>query len=152
MRFVFDRWEKAADGLDRWQKALLFEVAVENWRRRAPCPLPVARWLSSQDEVDRAVAEGLLIERDGGLWSRIVDEMAEQRRMAWALWREVRERIFRRDDYTCRYCGQRGGKIECDHIIPLSQGGTDDDENLTTACRSCNRRKHSKTPDQMGWK
>jgi len=60
-------------------------------------------------------------------------------------WRVIRERIFARDDYTCTYCGVRGVRLECDHVSPVALGGTHDDENLTTACRACNRAKRSKT-------
>lgn len=62
-----------------------------------------------------------------------------------AEWREIRERIFARDNYTCSYCGVRGTKLECDHIYPVARGGTHEDSNLTTACLKCNRSKRSKT-------
>ena len=62
-----------------------------------------------------------------------------------SVWRVIRERIFVRDDYTCQYCGERGGRLECDHIFPVSRGGGHEDENLTTACRECNRSKRAKT-------
>jgi 5-methylcytosine-specific restriction endonuclease McrA len=39
----------------------------------------------------------------------------------------------------CAYCGGLGGTI--DHITPIIDGGTNDDDNLTAACRSCNGRK-----------
>ena len=60
------------------------------------------------------------------------------------IWREIRERIFARDDYTCQYCGKRGVKLECDHVHPVSKGGSHDDENLKTACFDCNRSKRDK--------
>lgn len=60
-------------------------------------------------------------------------------------WMAIRKRIFQRDDYTCTYCGERGKALECDHIHPVSRGGSHDDENLTTACRPCNRAKRNKT-------
>ena len=59
-------------------------------------------------------------------------------------WTEIRTEIFRRDDYTCQYCGERGGRLECDHIVPLSRGGPTISENLATACFSCNRSKRAK--------
>lgn len=59
-------------------------------------------------------------------------------------WRELRSFVFERDDYICRYCGQRGGKLECDHIEPLSKGGTNEPGNLVTACQECNRAKRDK--------
>lgn len=45
--------------------------------------------------------------------------------------------------YRCAYCG--GPYEELDHVIPLSRGGSNWASNLRPACRSCNRRKHSKT-------
>ena len=29
----------------------------------------------------------------------------------------------------------------CDHIIPKAEGGSDEDENLQTLCRSCHKQK-----------
>lgn len=60
------------------------------------------------------------------------------------VWKIIKARIFRRDNYTCRYCGDRGVLLECDHITPLSRGGNNDDENLTAACSACNRSKSAK--------
>jgi hypothetical protein len=60
-------------------------------------------------------------------------------------WKVITKRIFERDKYTCQYCDQVGGILECDHIIPFSEGGSDEDNNLTTACRKCNRRKKNKS-------
>lgn len=59
-------------------------------------------------------------------------------------WAELREIVFERDNYICSYCGKRGGKLECDHIIPITKGGSNKLSNLTTACIKCNRSKHNK--------
>lgn len=63
-------------------------------------------------------------------------------------WKEIRARIFLRDDFTCSYCGARGGRLECDHIVPVSRGGATTEENLTTACFPCNRAKRDKTVEE----
>lgn len=65
-------------------------------------------------------------------------------------WRQLREFILRRDNYTCQYCGDKTGPFEADHVIPKSRGGLDIAENLVCACMRCNRSKHNKTPDEWG--
>jgi 5-methylcytosine-specific restriction endonuclease McrA len=48
----------------------------------------------------------------------------------------------------CAYCGTTKGTIEVEHIVPLSRGGTDAQDNLTLACPACNRRKGDRTPQE----
>lgn len=57
----------------------------------------------------------------------------------------LRFEIFKRDDFTCRYCGRRSPEVvlEVDHIVPVAGGGTDDPINLTTSCWTCNSGKSS---------
>lgn len=64
------------------------------------------------------------------------------------LWRMIRTIIFHRDNFTCRYCGVRGGRLECDHVIPVSRGGATNERNLVTACKPCNRSKGDKTLEE----
>jgi hypothetical protein len=59
-----------------------------------------------------------------------------------------RQTIYMRDDYTCSYCGKRGGKLEIDHVVPICRGGIDDIENMATSCMSCNRSKGSKLVEE----
>lgn len=68
-------------------------------------------------------------------------------------WLKMRTEVFERDHYTCQYCGQVGGGLEADHVIPFSKGGTDDLENLVTACKKCNRQKRDKSVEEFRkWK
>lgn len=65
----------------------------------------------------------------------------------------VRFLVFKRDNFTCRYCGRSPLKdsnveLQCDHIIPKSKGGTDFVENLITACKECNYAKSSMVFDE----
>ena len=55
-----------------------------------------------------------------------------------------REEIFIRDNRMCQICGSRE-KLQIDHIVPFSQGGTTAKENLQTLCKSCNCIKGTKT-------
>ncbi len=51
-------------------------------------------------------------------------------------------------NYTCRYCGARGVRLEADHVIPVARGGATCMKNLATACFPCNRSKGSKLPEE----
>lgn len=63
----------------------------------------------------------------------------------------IRFEIFKRDNFTCRYCGRKSPEVvlELDHIIPVSKGGTDDPINLTTSCFACNSGKSDKNLSEL---
>lgn len=62
-----------------------------------------------------------------------------------ALGKKLRFEIFKRDSFTCGYCGKTppDAILEVDHIKPVSKGGTDDMNNLITSCFDCNRGKRN---------
>lgn len=60
-------------------------------------------------------------------------------------WKRTRARIVKRDKGICFHCG-REGSTSCDHLIPVSKGGTDDDTNLVTSCWPCNLKKGNRLP------
>ena len=56
--------------------------------------------------------------------------------------------IFERDNFTCVYCGKNvvedNIKLEVDHLIPKTEGGSNANNNKVTSCRDCNREKSGK--------
>lgn len=86
-------------------------------------------------------------------------------------WEETRLYVLRRDKYLCQACLKAGtitalvvgepshprsGHV--DHIIPKSQGGTDDPSNLQALCRLCHEAKTARETkknvigcDEDGW-
>lgn len=52
-----------------------------------------------------------------------------------------RREVFRRDNYTCQYCGKREGNLTLDHVIPRHMGGQHTWTNIVAACSACNHRK-----------
>jgi hypothetical protein len=54
--------------------------------------------------------------------------------------KKVRFDVFKRDDFTCAYCGSTPPSVilQVDHIHPVSQGGTNSINNLITSCQPCN--------------
>jgi len=52
----------------------------------------------------------------------------------------VKLAVWRRDQGKCVECGSKE-KIEYDHIIPNSKGGSNTERNIQLLCEKCNRQK-----------
>lgn len=63
---------------------------------------------------------------------------------------KLRMDVFRRDAMACAYCRRKINLSDAhiDHVVPLSQGGSNDLSNLATACRDCNLSKGARTPEE----
>jgi len=72
------------------------------------------------------------------------------RRPAIPEWAAIRRSVFIRDTYVCQYCGANDQELHCDHILPISRGGTNELGNLATACKTCNLSKGGRTVEE--WK
>ncbi len=68
------------------------------------------------------------------------DEKQEARENRDAIPSEVRREVWRRDGGKCVKCGSRE-KLEYDHIIPVSKGGSNTARNIELLCEACNRAK-----------
>jgi len=60
----------------------------------------------------------------------------------------TRREVFRRDNYTCQYCGKRTTDLTIDHVVPRHQGGRHIWTNVVAACPVCNHRKGGRLPDE----
>ena len=49
--------------------------------------------------------------------------------------------IFKKDNYTCRYCGRTGIPLTVDHIVLWEEGGPTIELNLLSSCKSCNKER-----------
>ena len=65
-----------------------------------------------------------------------------------------RENVYYRDNKECQYCSKKMSRhnFTLDHVIPASQGGKKNWENIVACCHKCNQRKGSRTPEQAGMK
>jgi hypothetical protein len=66
-------------------------------------------------------------------------------RLPWKVWKKIRAFVIERDGGICQYCGAEAAKPDVDHVLPLSRGGSNREDNLVTACPTCNRSKNAKT-------
>ena len=78
---------------------------------------------------------------------------SETPRTATDEWKWLRREVIIRDEYTCQDCGAKGAaegsaQLEVHHITPVSEGGTDDKENLVTLCDSCHSERHATGPGE----
>jgi 5-methylcytosine-specific restriction endonuclease McrA len=53
---------------------------------------------------------------------------------------EVKLNVWRRDSGKCVKCGSQE-RLEYDHIIPVSKGGSNTERNVQLLCEKCNREK-----------
>lgn len=56
---------------------------------------------------------------------------------------EVKDLVWNRDSGKCTQCGSEQ-RLEFDHIIPFSKGGSNTYRNIQLLCEECNRKKHNK--------
>lgn len=65
--------------------------------------------------------------------------------------KRVRFEVFKRDSFTCQYCGAKAPEavLHCDHIKPVAEGGATEILNLVTACVTCNLGKGARLLDDM---
>ncbi len=54
---------------------------------------------------------------------------------------EVREYLLTKFGRRCVYCGATDTRLEVEHLVPRSQGGSDRVSNLAIACHPCNQAK-----------
>lgn len=71
--------------------------------------------------------------------------MAKSRKRP-SLSKSTRFEVFKRDSFSCQYCGKRSPDVvlHVDHIRPVSDGGSSDLMNLITSCQECNLGKGCK--------
>jgi hypothetical protein len=70
---------------------------------------------------------------------------------------QLRNEILERNGFTCQLCGAGPGdadpfnpsrkvRLHIDHVKPISQGGTDDRDNLRVLCSACNQGRANVQP------
>ena len=62
----------------------------------------------------------------------------------------TQRRVTRRDNYICQLCKNHipDDKINFDHIIPWSKGGSSDESNIRLLCESCNKKRGNSFEEQ----
>lgn len=63
----------------------------------------------------------------------------------------VRKRVYDKSNGCCELCGEKIKRenMTLDHIVPLTLGGADEEENLQCACKPCNSFKGQILPEDF---
>ena len=63
-----------------------------------------------------------------------------------------KKNVYRRDENRCQYCACHLNykNASIDHVMPRSRGGDNSWTNIVSSCKTCNRRKGNRTPEEAG--
>ena len=97
-----------------------------------------------------------IVEREGGKMRTMKEAFnlaIKKGRVDWAyrsdkirrkrMSNKLRFEVLVRDNFRCQLCGRDkdDAVLEVDHIVPVSEGGAEKEENLRTLCHECNKGK-----------
>lgn len=90
-------------------------------------------WKTFIRQTDLLETEILTKATDGSLTKAIVRKSNRQidQIVSW--------KVFRRDHYACRYCGNDNIPLTVDHLVRREEGGPSIEANLLSACKKCNK-------------
>jgi hypothetical protein len=123
-RLLLDLW--AHGRIARSKLLTIAQTTAADWTLMAPVVIPVLMQARPRVIAVRRLLAGCVGQR-----------------LHTELWNVVREIVFERDGHACVYCGSED-RLEGDHIISLSKGGSNALKNVATACRPCNLSKGSR--------
>lgn len=90
-------------------------------------------WLKLLQQTDLLETEVLAKAKDGSVVKAILRKCNRQ------IDQSVSWKVFRRDNYSCRYCGKDDVPLTVDHLVLWEEGGPSTPENLLSACKKCNK-------------
>ena len=101
---------------------------------------------TAHNKLNRLVERGVLDTRKVGAKGRVWWQPIRQE----SIKSDTRTEVLRRDGFACQICGAAGkdAELEVHHQTPISEGGTDNPENLITVCVDCHSREHRDVADE----
>lgn len=102
------------------------------------------KWFATADEWHEVIKqtddpEMYIKDKNGATIKAIVRKNTRQvdEWMRWEVWR--------RDNFTCVYCGEKNKAMTVDHILAQELGGETLVNNMVCSCRWCNKQKRNMT-------
>jgi hypothetical protein len=91
------------------------------------------QWKMFLRQADLMETEVITKASDGSLAKAMIRKSSRQVDLV------VNWNCFRRDNYTCRYCGNNRVPLTVDHLVRWEEGGPSIEANMLTACKKCNK-------------
>lgn len=145
VQISFEKWKKRSNGTyinaickPCWElKYCPYGVLVENFELR-----------DGSDDPYRCRIYGHLC--PVFLVAEPLTETKELRNISRQISMVTQRRVLRRDNYICQICQKPipDDKINFDHIIPWSKGGSSDESNIRLLCESCNKTRGNSFEEQ----
>ena len=145
----FGKSIKQKDGYSRLCKSCL-QIQTSQYRAEHPeiGRRSSAKWVVGHKKEKAALAAKYNRTEAGRNYAIIA---AHNRRYAGGilLTKEVISRVINISNGMCVYCGKKIIKGHLDHVIPISKGGTNAEENLVWVCAKCNLSKSNKDLEEF---
>lgn len=128
-----------------FDSSVLGDYTISFWSYRGSVMSAKCEPLDSVDDIPVAI-ESMVLRNERAIENKRREVESQKRvRAIGAIRREklseaVKLFVWQRDLGKCVKCGV-SEKLEFDHIIPLSKGGSDTERNIQLLCEGCNRSK-----------
>lgn len=130
------------------------KVRAENNARYAKNPEPfkahARAYYHSNKDACKARMREYVVRNRGRINAIIQNYYARKRNAGGVLSKDIRERLWAKQNGLCNGCGVRLSSVvvHLDHIYPVSKGGKNTDDNVQLLCQSCNASKGNKLPGE----
>ena len=114
-------------------KTLLCLFPGESAEMMFPLEMNQAEWEQFIRQSDIMETEVLTRSPDGKLAKVIA------RKSSRVIEANISWKVFKRDGYACRYCGNDSTALTVDHLVLWEEGGPSIEANLLSACKKCNK-------------
>jgi len=116
-------------------EGLFFPFPSTNGEGRNPIYVEMTTedWKVMLRQADLVETEVLVKSQDGELYKAMVRKSQRQ------IDSQVSWNVFRRDNFSCRYCGAEHLPLTVDHLVRWEDGGPSIEANLVASCRKCNK-------------
>jgi len=140
-------WNKETDKifLEMWGKSSLDEIsaAVGNWHRDHAKEDGFALSTTARGVMYHALKFGLVSSEEVSAFDKQhKSEYAKRKRIP----KEIMRTVLQRDNHQCLLCGSPEN-LTATHIIPVSDGGRSEIDNLQTLCVSCRKSAQGSSVD-----